>query len=83
MNQVATGEVERPKLKTGMILLDPNNGRPQVWTVATEGRRPRLIAHYGGVAAEGTMNLNGLPDGWHILSNADIAKKFRGMIASG
>lgn len=66
----------RPKLETGMILLDPNKGRPQVWTVAAMGKKPKLIAHYGSVRSDATMTSNGLPDGWRILGNAEVAAKF-------
>lgn len=82
MPEVLTGEVVGQHLETGMILLDPNDGTPQIWTVASMGHRPHLIAHYGTVMADATLRRNELPDGWHIIKGEEIAKRFRGLVAA-
>lgn len=68
-------DTDKP-LGPGMILLDPNDGRPQVWTVVskTTARKAKLVAHYGTCHAEATLHENALPEGWAILANALVAR---------
>lgn len=73
---------EKPPLEPGMILLDPNDGSPQVWTVVSksEARAAKLIAHFGSMHGEATLNGNALPEGWVILANVLVARLAPGAI---
>lgn len=60
---------DRP-LEPGMMLLDPNKGRPQVWTVVS---KRVIVAHYGSVHARAHLSASGLPKDWRVLTNEQVA----------
>lgn len=73
---------EQRHLEPGMILLDPNDGSPQVWTVVSksDARAAKLVAHFGSMHGEATLRDNSLPEGWAILANVLVARLVPGAI---
>jgi hypothetical protein len=65
---------EAQTLEPGMLLLDPNDGRPQVWAVKSAGQRQAtLIAHYGSCYCDAKLKGNTVPTGWRLVNNAPLA----------